>query len=105
MSVSVTDFVEEYEPKLLHLKGFQHLLGDLKLKSKIHSPSRASIDNSTCAKSILSHYYDDCISQPIAKYFKLYALKIMGPIGGADEGKPVTKWSDIGRNKSNTDVL
>lgn len=85
MSVSVAEFVEEYSPKLKHLKGFQQLLSDLKLNSKPNSP-RASIDNSTCAKSILSHYYDDCINQPIARNFKEYALRVMGLGGVLDEG-------------------
>jgi hypothetical protein len=82
MNVSVTDFVEEYTPKLQHLKGFQRLINDLKITKKSSNPGRAAIDNDLTGKSILSHHYDPPTEQPIAKAFKEYAVRNTVFVGG-----------------------
>jgi len=75
MSVSVTEFIEEYSPRLKHLKGFQRLLTDLQLNKKTSNPKRVAIDNDVLGKQILSHNYDGWTEQPVAKAFKEFAIK------------------------------
>ena len=86
MSVSVSEFIEEYTPKLNHLRGFQRLLSDLKLNKKTSNPKRVAIDNDVLGKSILSHNYDGYTEQPVAKAFKEFAVRNTDFVGGPNEG-------------------
>lgn len=69
---SVSKFVLEQKECLSHLKGFQSLIKDM---SGMSGDKRAKIDNDTLGKKILGHYYDSIVEQPIAKAFKLFAIK------------------------------
>jgi len=77
---SVDQFMYEHSEELKTMRGYKHLVNDI--KTKYGQGGSADIINSLAAKLILSHHYDGVTEQPMAKLFKAFVIKNSEFMGG-----------------------